>query len=200
MIQRKPPKPKTCRVCRGNFTPFTGLLRAKVCGIDCAKSLAQSKRAKEEKKAQVLEKRADRKKREALKTRSDYIKEAQVAVNRYCRLRDFAKGHGCITCGAKLDPSRNADAGHWLGRGAYPEKRFNTFNIALQCVHDNQYQGGLPLKFRAALIARYGEALVEKVQAHQPAQKWSIEYLKRLKAVFSKKARRMEGRYAGNGR
>jgi hypothetical protein len=196
MLARKPPKPKECKVCKTIFTPMPGLLKARVCSPDCAHSLAKSKRAKAEKVAQIKEKKEDRERKAALKSRSSHLKDAQASVNKYCRLRDHYQGRGCVTCGKTVDMSKDADAGHWLGRGAYPEKRFNTFNIALQCVHDNRYLGGLPLKFRDALIERYGVELVQKIEAHQPAQKWSIEYLVRLKTVFNKKVKRLERRNA----
>jgi hypothetical protein len=164
------------------------------CSPEHGAIIARQRVEKARAKAAKVDRASTRAALEKLKTRQDWIREAQAVVNRYCRLRDQGRGYGCITCGKHPDMRTNADAGHWLGRGAYPEKRFNTFNIALQCVYDNRHLGGLPLKFRDALIERYGPELVQRVEVHQPAQKWTIEYLKRLKAVFSKKARRQEAR------
>jgi hypothetical protein len=47
--------------------------------------------------------------KEKLKTYSDHVKELQVIVNKYVRLRD--KDKGCISCGTPL--TGKYDAGHY---------------------------------------------------------------------------------------
>ena len=79
---------KKCRYCKQPFTPV--LPMQVVCGIECAKAIAKSKREK-------VEKANDRQKREALKSRAQLAREAQSAVNAYVRLRDDDKP--CISCG-----------------------------------------------------------------------------------------------------
>ena len=86
---------KTCRVCKAKFTPRLQMQIA--CSLECALSLAVSKRGKEEKRALVQEKRADKEKREKLKSKAQWAREAQTAFNAYIRLRDDADP--CISCG-----------------------------------------------------------------------------------------------------
>ena len=68
---------KTCKVCRAKFDPRQPM--ATVCSPGCALTLAQSKRAKAEKVAQVQERRADKAKREKLKTKGEWTREAVAA-------------------------------------------------------------------------------------------------------------------------
>jgi hypothetical protein len=168
----------------------------KVCCGDCAISLAVSERGKAEKVAKVKERKDDAVKRDKLKTRSDWIKECQTVINRYVRLRDIRDGHGCISCGA---PYRGAyggafDAGHYRSTGAAVQLRFYLPNIRLQCVKCNRHLGGNAIEFRRGLVARIGQDAVERIESMQGEPKWSVEYLKRLKTVFARKANRMEKR------
>ena len=176
-----------CKVCRGAFIKSTST--QVVCSVKCARRVP------------VIERKKDADRREALKTRSEWIAEAQAAVNRYARLRDIRRGRGCITCGATFGSRYGGsfDAGHMLSRGSAPHLRFRLDNIALQCVKDNRYLGGMALQFRAAMVARHGLARVEALESEQGPAKFTVEYLKRLKRVFTKKANRMEKRIAMQG-
>lgn len=130
-----------------------------------------------------------------LKTKSDYIKEAQAAVNWYVRMRDIYNGHSCISCKAAYDGNRSKwDAGHLISR-KHPKTRFNLWNINLQCVKCNRYGYGELLEYRSNLIARIGKEKVKWIQDNFRADhKFTIEYLERLKRIFRKKARRVETR------
>ena len=66
---------KRCKVCRKEFDPR--LPMQTVCSPSCALSLAKSKRAKEEKREQVKQRKADRERKEAIKTLPKLLKEAQ---------------------------------------------------------------------------------------------------------------------------
>ena len=166
------------------------------CGIECALVLAAAGRVKRDKIAATVDRRETRAKLEKLKTRAEWARECQVVVNKVVRLRDTLAGRGCITCGAR--PAQKVggtmDAGHFRSVGSAPHLRFFTPQIALQCVTCNRYQGGRALDFRRALVERRGAAWVEALEAMHGCGKWSIEYLQRLKAVFSKLARRLEKR------
>ena len=166
------------------------------CGIECALELAAAGRVKRDKIAATTDRRETRAKLEKLKSRSVWMRECQVVVNKVVRLRDMLAGRGCITCGAR--PAQKVggtmDAGHFRSVGSAPHLRFFTPQIALQCVTCNRYQGGRALDFRRALVERRGAAWVEALEGMQGCGKWSIEYLQRLKAVFSKLARRLEKR------
>ena len=88
-----------------------------VCSPECALSLAKSARAKAEKVRQVKERKADAAKRERMKTKGQWVNEAQAAFNAYIRLRD--QGKPCICCGRPTagDPN-SVDAGHYRSTGS----------------------------------------------------------------------------------
>ena len=91
-------KQKTCKVCKQLFTPYQ--MGQKVCSGECAISLAISERGKAEKVAKVREKRADKVKLDAMRTKPQLTKLAQTAFNSFVRARDAGKP--CISCGAPL--------------------------------------------------------------------------------------------------
>ena len=183
-----------CKACKVDFTSHLPMARA--CSIDCAVALAAADREKKRKASATTDRRETRAKLDKLKSRSAWMRECQVVVNKVVRLRDMLAGRGCITCGAR--PAQKVggtmDAGHFRSVGSAPHLRFFTPQIALQCVTCNRYQGGRALDFRRALVERRGAAWVEALEGMQGCGKWSIEYLQRLKAVFSKLARRLEKR------
>lgn len=182
-------KPKRCKVCRDDFTPARPMQA--VCGPLCGLKLARDKREKAERRDLAVA-------RAAVKTRRQWLAECQAVVNRYCRLRDLSRGLGCISCGAM--PAQKVggtmDCGHYRSVGSAPHLRFFTPQLAAQCVVCNRHKGGNALLFRRGLIERLGAARVEEIEGMQGTAKFDIPYLKRLKAVFSKKARRQEKRNA----
>jgi hypothetical protein len=178
---------------------------ARVCSLDCAKSLAISIRLKEEKKNTIKEKREDKKKRESLKTRSDYIKEAQREFNRYIRFRDAGKP--CICCDAPLSrggaghmasngPSASVggefDCGHYRSVGSAPHLRFDERNAHGQTKQCNRYGSGRAVDYRKGLIRRIGLSAVEELESDQAPKHYSIEDLKAIKAEYRRKARELE--------
>ncbi len=209
-IRRKPDsvlgqfivKPAKCKVCKSLILP-PSRPTAIVCSGECAASLALSERLKAEKRKAVkaaklaaTDRKDTRAKLDKLKSRAQWAKEAQAAVNKVVRLRDMLAGRGCITCGAQ--PAQKwggtMDAGHFRSVGSAPHLRFFTPQIALQCVTCNRYQGGRTLDFRRALVEQYGAAWVDALESRQEMARFDILYLQRLKAVFSKLGRRLEKR------
>jgi hypothetical protein len=193
MLARKPPKPKECKVCKTIFTPMLGLLKARVCSLDCAHSLAKSKRAKEQKRAQVIEKREDRVRKEKLKTRSDYIKECQIAFNRYIRIRD--RGLPCICCGVPLgaDAVGGAfDCGHYRSVGSAPHLRFHEDNAHGQRKQCNRYGGGRAVDYRRGLVERLGVERVERIESDQAPRHYSVDELREMTATYRRKANELE--------
>lgn len=165
------------------------------CSIPCAQAIAKSKRERAEAKALKAERKQDRARKEALKTRSDYIKEAQREFNKYVRTRDH--GMPCICCGEPLG-QRNAggdyDCGHYRSVGSAPHLRFHLWNAAAQRKQCNQWGAGRAVDYRLGLIARIGVEKVEALEADQAPRKHDIEWLKRFTAIFRKKTRRLEKR------
>ena len=75
-----------CRVCKCEFSKSKPM--QSVCSPSCALSLATSKREKSLKVAKVKDKRDTRAKLDAMKTRGQYIAEAQASFNAFIRARD----------------------------------------------------------------------------------------------------------------
>ena len=189
-----------CHLCRCLVEPGEGFqtpLRL-FCGMEhaIASALAdQDKiRQKQEKKKAVAVRGQHRADKERIKKAGDYIKEAQAAVNRYVRGRDYEKP--CVSCGSNPDQKRGGtvDAGHYRSRGAASHLRFNVFNISKQCVKCNRYNSGNAVDFRIELIKRIGLERVERLENDNEPRKFTIDYLKRIKKIFSKRARIQEKR------
>ena len=180
-------KAKTCRVCRNAFAP-TRPMQA-VCGLECAKSVAVSIRGKAEKVAAVKERKADKAKREQLKTKADWAREAQAQVNLYVRLRDAALP--CVSCGRHHQGQWHA--GHFRSVGSAPHLRFDADrNIAKQCQPCNTHLHGNPIPFRAELGRRIGLQALEALECDQAPRHYSIDDLRALKAEYAAKARALK--------
>lgn len=144
-------------------------------------------------KRQKAERKADKAKREKLKTRSDYMKEAQRAFNTYIRLRDRAAGHPCISSGRALGWAANeVDAGHYRSTGAAPHLRFDEDNCHAQTKQDNRFLAGNAIDYRVGLIARIGLERVEALESNNTPAKWTAEELKQIKATYTAKARELK--------
>lgn len=185
-----PKKPRTCRVCKQQFQPHKTMQQ--VCGPECAIKQVQAKRAKAERVADIADRKIIKAKLEKLKTRSEWMKEAQVAFNQFIRLRDQLAGHACISSGLPLDWSgNNVDAGHYRSTGSAPHLRFNEDNCHAQSKHDNRYLSGNAVDYRLGLIKRIGLEMVEELEADQAPRKYSIEELKAIKAHYVAKLKEL---------
>lgn len=164
------------------------------CDVDCAKDFAIANIEKGRKKKVAEVKKRDRVRKEKLKTAGDYIKEAQVAVNRYIRARDHGKP--CISCGVRYSNSYGGkfDCGHYRSRGSASHLRFNLLNMASQCVKCNRNLSGNVVEYRKGLVNKIGLDRVEQLEHDNSVRKFDVDYLKRLKRIFNKRARFYEKR------
>lgn len=178
---------KNCKVCKSAFEPRSPM--QVVCGWQCAAEWTLRQKAKKEAKARLDDKRQDRAKKEALKSRQDWLKEAQTAVNKYVRLRDHHLG--CVSCDKPASWQGQWHASHFRSVGASPATRFNLWNIHKACSVCNNYLSGNLSEYEPRLRAKIGDEKVDLLRSmnHQP--KYSVEYLKRLKNVYTRKAHRL---------
>lgn len=184
-------KPKCCKVCRVEFVPTKPMQR--VCGYDCALTLAQSERAKAEKRAAVRDRRETKAKLDAMKGVPYWMAEAQKAFNTYVRLRDAGKP--CICCGQPLGEGSvggGYDAGHYRSRGAAPHLRFDERNCHAQRKYCNQYLSGNVVGYRKGLIERIGLEEVEALEADNTVHKWTVDELKEIKARYARMAKELK--------
>jgi len=202
----KPLKPKKCRSCRESFKPKNSM--QVVCSAACG--LLMARQARERKEAQLAkeERKAHRERKERLKTRVDFLKDAEKAVRDYRRLYELSIGSGCISCGKSQEEIKAAqgwktggafDAGHWMGKGARPELRLEPLNIWLQCKACNGGSAKYARKgesvkdgFEAGVIERIGrEAANELKNDHKPRH-YTIDDLKAITKEYRSKTRELK--------
>ena len=184
-IEKKAPKPKACKnpACRGSFVPQR--LGQAVCSPKCALATVEVQKAKEKKSLALAGRRDIKVRKEALKTRADHAKEAQMVMNRYVRLRDAHLG-----C--------QWHCSHFRSVGAAAHLRFNLWNMNKSCSQCNAHLSGNIMVYRPRLVEKIGAEKVAWLECNHDLVRHEIPYLKRLKAVFTKKAKRLEARIQCN--
>lgn len=192
-MNQKPPKPKKCKAkgCGVVFTPARPFQCW--CSPDCGLTIARSKKEQAEQRKRSDERKADRAKREKLKTRSDWMKDAQREFNKYIRLRDASRL--CICCSKPLgedEPGGGYDAGHFRSVGSAPHLRFDERNVHAQRKYCNKYLSGNALAYRVGLVNRIGLGAVESLEADQTPRRYTIEDLKQIRDTYRQKAKELE--------
>lgn len=186
-------KPRICKakdstgnVCGTPFVPRSSL--QVVCSPMCAIQKTANDKAKKAAKAAAEARAAHRKALEKVKTRGEWMKEAQSAFNAYIRARDAHLP--CVSCGRHHQGQYHA--GHYRTVGANPELRFEELNVHKQCAPCNDHLHGNLINYRIALIKRIGQDKVDWLEgSHQP-KKYSIEDLKRIKAEYRLKQKDLQ--------
>lgn len=178
----KPIRSKVCKysACRQRFIPSKPM--QVVCNWRCGLKWIEEKREKEIRKQY-------RERKEKLKTRRDYINEAQIAFNAYIRFRD--RNLPCVCCGGSLGNTGISgggfDCGHYRSVGSAPHLRFNEHNAHGQRKQCNRWGAGRAVDYRIGLVARIGLEAVEALEADQTPAKWTIEDLKAIKSMYKAK-------------
>lgn len=175
------PRRKRCPECRVMFTPARA--RQAVCGeIECAIAHGQSEkgRAIAGKALAEVGRREINVRKEALKSRSDHMKDTQQAFNEWVRHRDASLP--CVSCGRHHEGKY--DAGHYRTVGSNPALRFEPLNCHKQCVPCNQHKSGNVIEYRIELVRRIGIVNVEWLEGPHEPQKYTIEELKALTAKY----------------
>ena len=180
---------RRCSLCRAKVDAreaIIGSLRAFCCMehlIEFSRSAASQERYRKSVRKEISQQK------EKLKTRSDRMKEAQAAFNRYIRARDMGKP--CICCGRSQGDLKHGgavDAGHYRSRGSAPQLKFNLFNCHSQLAYCNRYLSGNVVGYRAGLIDRIGLDRVERLEQDNSPRRFDAEYLDRIKRIFTKRA------------
>ncbi|WP_054898934.1 recombination protein NinG [Pseudomonas sp. NBRC 111137] len=203
------PRRKRCPECRVMFTPSRS--SQAVCGeIECAIAYGKSEKGQASAKKALADvgRRDIEVRKEALKTRSDHMKDAEKAVRDYRRTYELSIGSGCISCGESQESILHAqgwkvggafDGGHFMGKGARPELRLEPTNIWLQCKACNSgsymhARKGYTVSqgFRTGLIARIGLDAVEALEADHAPRKETVEQLKAITAEYRAKTRELK--------
>lgn len=177
-------KPNRCKHCRERM-PVE--LARHVLHEDCidpwiaAQAVKkEAARKKKEVAARKVEKAEHRRKLAEHKKLSAWFEEAQTAVNAFIRARDA--GLPCISCGTPW--ARDFQAGHYRSRGAAKNLALDPRNIHGQCVQCNLHKHSNAVEYRIRLVARFGVAFVEAIEADHTPRHLSADDLQRIKAEF----------------
>lgn len=178
---------KKCRQCRKNFDPRNSL--QVVCSPACAIKDAKRKAQNAEKKAR----KEVRVRKQLLKTRSDFVREAQAAFNAWVRERDRAEP--CISClcfpGGNGSHGGTWDCGHYRSVGANPELRFEPLNAHKQCKRCNNYMSGNVVNYRRNLLEKIGQEKLEWIEGPHEPKHYSKEDLIEIRDHYRKLTREL---------
>jgi len=176
-----------CRVCKSDFTRKRPM--QVVCEVmRCIMGHIEAQKAKKLEQRSRQQRKEIREQKEKLKSRADWLREAQAAVNAY--RRELFKDEPCISCGRHHQGQYHA--GHYLSRGAHPELRFVEENIWKQCQPCNVHLSGNQVEFRKALVKRIGIKLVEWLEGPHLVPKYTIEDAKEIKALYKAKLKQLK--------
>lgn len=192
-------KPKKCRVCRRPFIPARPLQSC--CQYSCAITYSRGSGARQSAATKRVRAAEKRELREKLKTKRDWMKEAQAEFNKFIRERDYGKP--CICCG-KYPTSADAglrghlwDAGHYRSVGAAGHLRFNEDNCHRQLVQCNRDRSGNAVEYRIRLIERIGLERVEALEHDNTIRRFDIASLKSVIYTYRAKAKALKAAREG---
>lgn len=185
---------RKCRHCRAEIPKKKDADRWQAAGFCDIDHMTDYGRRKADEARQKQRRRETRQARQRLKTRSDWLRDAQTAFNAYIRARDAHLP--CIDCGS-YGPDDDWltggkwDAGHYLSVGSHPELRFNEDNCHKQLKTCNGGSGKYARKrrtvaegYREGLIARVGLERVEALEGPHEPKKYTIQELKDIKSKY----------------
>lgn len=185
MIKTKPLKDKKCKnkECARMFSPARRMQA--VCGALCGLAVARAAREKKERAEDAVKKKA-------LRTRKEWQDSAQSAINRYVRLRDA--NLPCVSCDRPATWDGQWHASHFRSVGAASAVRYSLWNLHKACSVCNVFLSGNLSEYEPRLRQRIGDAKVDWLRTQNQRVLYEIEYLERLRKVFTKKAKRLEKR------
>lgn len=179
-------KEKTCKWCKQRFVPVR---QKQVCCVpECAEMYAGKVRARAEQINALESRKTIRLEKEKKKPRSQWLREAQTAVNAYVRLRDA--NLPCISCGRHHEGQYHA--GHYRSTGSSPSLRFDLANIHKQCQPCNTHLHGNLIPYRVNLIQKIGIEEVERLEGPQEPKKYSVEELKEIISTYKQKLKELK--------
>lgn len=185
-LTAKAPKPKRCKVCPERFMPRNSM--QVVCSPLCGSTLARRTRERKEAKLAREDRQKIREQRERIKTRSDYLKEAQVAFNAWIRERD--RDLPCISCGRHHQGQYHC--GHYRTVAGSPALRYEPLNAWKQCAPCNNHKSGDIVNYRIELVRRIGREAVEWLEGPHEPKRYTVEDLKEITKEYRAKVRELK--------
>ena len=187
----KEPKQKRCPICREMFTPrsWYGRRKTRCCSnAGCVRDYAERARDLEFKQETTKMRKESNE-----KSLSWWAKQVQDKCNEFIRLRD--DGQPCISCG-NTNPNIKYDAGHYISVGASKFLRYEPTNIHLQCSSScNVHKSSNAIKYRKALVKKYGAEHVEWLEFDHPTPRRRIDDYKQLYEFFKSEIKKLKANY-----
>ena len=190
-------KSKTCRQCKTKFAPVRPLQVA--CSPLCALQIGRAKTVKHVAKAAAADRKVTAQKLDAMQTKPQLVKKAQLAFNGYIRARDAGKP--CICCGKPLalgGVGGGFDAGHYRSVGSAPHLRFVEDNCHAQTKYCNNYLAGNHVAYRAGLIERIGLHAVESIERDQTLRRYTKDGLREIARHYNLETRKLKAAHESN--
>jgi len=201
-------KPKKCKDCKLEFTPFKF---AQPRCMSCALLLAKSKREAKVNRDRIALQLEEKAKHKIAKDNILRVKDVKpVAQNKYFNvfIRKRDSGLPCISCGRYEQEIINSgvsfrfgvwDAGHYLSRGSHPWLAFNEDNCHAQCKHCNGGSKSESIK-KATVAKAYRENLIKKIgiervealeNNHDNKRKLTVDDYKQIIAEYKIKIKQL---------
>ena len=179
-------KTKSCKYCKKRH-PVDSSLHLPG-GFFCSFSHAIKWANDRVEKTRLLAQARDIKKRKsALKTKGDWMREAQTEFNKFIRLRDDKDP--CISCDKINDGTHQRHASHYRSCGAAPELRFNELNVHASCAQCNGIKSGNLIEYRIRLIKKIGIKNVEYLEGPHEPLRLTIDDIKKVKQEYRNKCK-----------
>jgi len=172
---------KLCKSCKQPFTQYNTIQA--LC-VPCAIVKGKKKTVKDAKTVKNAQKRELIAAKEAIKTRREWMKEAQQAFNAYIRARDADMP--CISCDKPASWNGQWHASHYYATSIRPNLRFNENNVHKACSVCNNYMHGNLTPYRVKLILKIGIELMNILDKDTTPAKYTIQDLKEIKARYVK--------------
>lgn len=178
-----------CPACKGKLEPSQRIHPGCIDAYAVAEEAKAKRKAEKQARAAAKVDRAEtRRRKEAIKTIPDYIKEAQVAFNAYIRERDRTKP--CICCGQPLGAGEvggSFDCGHYRSTGSASHLRFDERNAHAQRKVCNRWGAGRAVDYRLGLVQRIGLEAVVALESSNTPHKWTREELIAIRGHYRQK-------------
>lgn len=186
-------KPKKCKnpACSESFVPTFNSTQ-KVCSWSCGLAIKDVNADKASKAIKTQERAEHRVAKEKVKPKAKWLKEAEQAVNKYVRIRDAHLG--CVSCDKPSTWQGQWHASHLRSVSSASSIRFNLWNIHKACSVCNVHLSANLSEYLPRVRQKIGDAKVDWLYTQNQPASYSIEYLKRLKAIFTRRCRIIERR------
>lgn len=171
---------KTCKCGKEYIQYNTMMTKCVECMLKAGKKLTVKK--------DKAFKKETRERKQKLKSKADWLKEAQIEFNKYIRLEDHDKP--CISCGRHHEGQYHA--GHYKTVGGNPELRFEVLNCHKQCAPCNNHLSGNIVNYRVNLIEKIGQKRVDWLEGPHEIPHRTIEDIKAIKTKYAKLARELK--------